>query len=313
MTTLTPRLFVSPTDLPTLLTLVQHSATAETLFDVPRYSDLASWLAPVGVVANTSREDEGYRHQRIQQATTLWETAAGEAVACSMIPFTTSLSFAILPRWRDSALVQAILTWSLALLREQCRVPFLMTRCHEDDVDLQAALTLEGFKPEPYQDVYLTRPLDPVPAAPALPAGFRLKAGVTVAEHASYQGLHEAIYGHGMGMDEHFSSTYKPELDLVAIAPDGTWAAVCFCAMDQVADVDHIEWIGDVGLLGVHPAFRCLGLGRALLLSAMQRAREQGAARIVLETENVHSPAMQLYQSVGFQPVFPWRWWQHEL
>ena len=57
-----------------------------------------------------------------------------------------------------------------------------------------------------------------------------------------------------MGMDEHFSSTYQPELDLIAIAPDGTWAAVCFCTMDQVADADHIEQVGDVGLLGVHPA-----------------------------------------------------------
>ncbi|MGO8951088.1 MAG: GNAT family N-acetyltransferase [Ktedonobacterales bacterium] len=313
MTTLTPRPFVSPTDLPAILTLVQQSATAETLFDVPRYSDLASWLAPVGVVANASREDEGYRHQMIQQATTLWETESGEAVAYAVIPFTTSLNFAILPQWRSTELMQSILTWGLARLREQCRAPFLMTRCHEDDVDLQAALTQKGFEPEPYQDVYLARPLDTVPAAPALPKGFRLQAGVTVAEYAAYQGLHQAIYGHGMGMDEHFSSTYQPELDLIAIAPDDTWAAVCFCTMDQVADADHIERVGDVGLLGVHPGFRRLGLGRALLLTAMQRAHEQGAAYVVLETENVALPAMRLYRSVAFQPGSPWRWWKHDV
>jgi mycothiol synthase len=231
-------------------------------------------------------------------------------VAYAVIPFTTSLSFAILPQWRNSQLLQVILAWGLALLREQCRVPFLMTRCHEDDGDLQAALTQEGFTPEPYHDVYLTRLVDTVPAAPALPAGFRLEAGVTVAEHASYQGLHEAIYGHGMAMDEHFSSTYQPELDLVAIAPDGTWAAVCFATMDQVADADHIERVGDVGLLGVHPAFRRLRLGRALLLRAMQRTQEQGAVHLVLETENIASPAMHLYRSLGFQPGSPWRWWK---
>ena len=311
MTTVTARPFVSLTDLPTLLTLLRQSATSETLFDIPRYSDLASWLAPAQMAARTSREDEGYRHQMIQKATMVWETEAGEAVAYAVIPFTTSLSFAILPQWRSTQLMRAILAWGLALLREQCRVPFLMTRCHEEDADLQAALTQEGFTPEPYQDVYLTRLLDTVPAAPALPGGFRLKAGVTVAEHAAYQGLHEAIYGHGMGMDEHFSSTYQPELDLIAIAPDDTWAAVCFCTMDQVADADHIARVGDVGLLGVHPGFRRLELGRALLLTAMQRAQEQGAARMVLETENLDSPAMQLYRSVGFQPGSPWRWWQH--
>jgi GNAT superfamily N-acetyltransferase len=188
-----------------------------------------------------------------------------------------------------------------------------MVRCHEQDVDLQAALTLEGFRPEPFQDVYLTCSLDTVPAAPALPAGFRLQAGITVAEHAAYQGLHQAIYGHGMGMDEHFSSAYDPELDLIAIAPDGTWAAVCFCTMDQVADANHFERVGDAGLLGVHPGFRRLGLARALLLTAMQRARKQGAARMVLETEMVDSPAMRLYRTVGFQPGSPWRWWQHDV
>ncbi len=311
MTTLTPRPFVSPTDLPTILTLIRQSATAETLFDVPRYSDLASWLASVGVVANTSRENEAYRHQMIQRATTLWETDTGEAVAYAVIPFTTSLSFAILPQWRSTELVQSILTWGLALLRGQCRAPFLMTRCHEEDVSLQAALSQEGFEPEPYLDMYLTRPLDTVLDAPALPKGFRLQAGVTIGEHAAYQGLHEAIYGHGMGMDEHFSSTYQPELDLIAIASDDTWAAVCFCTMDKVADADHIERVGDVGLLGVHPGFRRLGLGRALLLTAMQRTQEQGAARMSLETEHADSPAMRLYRSVGFQPESPWRWWRH--
>ena len=311
MTTVTSRPFVSPTDLPTLLTLLRQSATAETLFDIPRYSDLTSWLAPVGVVANASREDEGYRHQMIQRGTTLWETEAGEVVAYAVIPFTTSLRFGILPQWRSTELMQAILTWGLALLREQCRVPFLMTRCHEGDADLQAALTQEGFAPESYQDVYLTRPLDTVPAASALPAGFRLQAGISVAEHAAYQGLHEAIYGHGMGTDEHVSSTYQPELDLIAIAPDDTWAAVCFATMDQVAGAQRVDQVGDVGLLGVHPGFRRQGLGRALLLRAMQRAYEQGAAHMVLERENVDSPAMQLYRSVGFHPGSPWRWWQH--
>ena len=146
MTTVTLRPFVSSTDLPTILTLVRQSATAETLFDVPRYSDLASWLAPVGIVASTSREDEDYRHQMIQQATTLWETEAGEAVAYAVIPFTTSLRFGILPQWRSTQLARAILAWGLALLREQCRASFLMVRCHEQDVDLQTALTLEGFR-----------------------------------------------------------------------------------------------------------------------------------------------------------------------
>ncbi len=313
MTTFTLRPFASPADLPTILTLMRQSATAETLFDVPRYSDLESWLAPAGVVAKTSREDENFRHRMIQQGTTLWETEGGEAAAYAVIPFTTSLRFGILPRYRSTALQRAILAWGLALLRERSRAPFLMVRCHEQDFELQTALTQEGFAPEPYQDVYLTRPLDKILASPALPAGFRLQGGVTVEEHAAYQGLHGAVFGHGIGMDEHFSSSYRPELDLIAVAPDGRFAAVCFCvALDQVADADHLEQVGDVGLLAVHPEFRRLGLGRTLLLTAMERVREQGASHMVLEAENEDSPAMKLYRSEGFQPGPPWRWWHHD-
>jgi ribosomal protein S18 acetylase RimI-like enzyme len=116
-----------------------------------------------------------------------------------------------------------------------------------------------------------------------------------------------------MGMDEHFSGAYQPELDLIAIAPDDTWAAVCFGSIDEVADAIRIGRVGDVGLLGVHPAFRRQGLARALLLQMMQRVRKQGATRMVTETENDASPAMNLYRSLGFQPGSPWRWWHHDL
>jgi mycothiol synthase len=312
MTTFTSRPFVSSTDLPTVLTLMRQCATAETLFDVPRYSDLESWLAPAGVVAKASREDENYRHQMIQEGATLWETEAREVAAYAVIPFTTSLRFGILPQYHDTALQRAILSWGLTLLSERSRAAFLMVRCHEQDVELKTALTEEGFVPQPYQDVYLTRPLKSFPVAPDLPAGFRLQAGVSVDEHAAYQGLHEAIFGQGMGMDEHYSSHYQPELDLLAVAPDGTFAAVCFCSMDQVADSDHVERIGDVGLLAVHPAYRRLGLGRALLLTAMRRVHERGAWHMVVETENEDSPAMKLYRAEGFQPRSPWRWWHHD-
>jgi mycothiol synthase len=306
--TITSRPFHQPADLQTVLTLARQSVTAETLFDIPRYSELASWLAPVDAGAAASHE--GQRHLLTQQTTMLWETDAGEAVAYAVIPGTTSLGFGILPHWRTDAVLRDILTWGFTRLRDEGRFPFLMTRCHEDDHALQFALSQEGFQAQPYQDVYLTCPLDLPISAPALPDGFSLKEGVTISEHGAYQGLHRVIFANGMGMDEHLSSTYQPELDLIAIAPDGTWAAFCFCTMDQVADTQAIERLGDVGVLGVHPAFRRQGLGRALLLHVMQRAQQQGAQRMALETENGSSPAMQLYRSVGFQPGSPWRWWR---
>jgi mycothiol synthase len=305
---ITPRIFGQPSDRQAVLAIARQSATPETIFDIPRYSDLAACLAPVTSANATSRDEQ--RRQIIQRSTSLWETDAGAAVAYALIPGTTSLSFGILPQWRTIALERAILAWGFGHLRNEGRFPFLMVRCHESDQARQSALTQEGFHPQPYQDVYLTRTLDDALPTPALPAGFQVRAGVTVAEHAAYQGLHQAVFGNEMNMDEHLLSTYQPELDLIAIAPDGTWAAFCYCTLEQIADAQHIERVGSVGVLGVHPAFRRRGLGRALLLTAMQRARQQGGTRIVLETENDPTPAMTLYRSLGFQPGSPWRWWR---
>jgi ribosomal protein S18 acetylase RimI-like enzyme len=102
------------------------------------------------------------------------------------------------------------------------------------------------------------------------------------------------------------------ELDLLAVAPDDTWVAVCFSTVDEVADADHVERISDVGLLGVHPAFRRRGLARALLARVMPRAHEKRAACMVTETENAASPALELYRSLGFQAGSSWRWWHHD-
>jgi len=272
---------------------------------------LLAWLAPVGTVAQARREDEAYRRHITQQATQIWETDTGEAVAFALIPSTTSLGWCILPKFRTTAHMRAILAWGYGHLRDEGRYPFLMVRCHEADQDLRTAVDQEGFAPDPYQDVYLHCFLTSALVTPALPAGFRLQAGVTVAEHAHYQQLHQAIFdGANMGMDEHFSSAYQPDLGLIAIAADGTWAGFCFCTLDQVADALDIEQVGDIGVLGVHPAFRRQGLGRALLRLSMQRAQQRGMPRLVLETENELSPAMQLYRSVGFHPGSPWRWWR---
>lgn len=42
------------------------------------------------------------------------------------------------------------------------------------------------------------------------------------------------------------------------------------------------------------------GLGRELVEAALERAREHGCARIVLDANEANAPALALYRSVGF-------------
>lgn len=73
--------------------------------------------------------------------------------------------------------------------------------------------------------------------------------------------------------------------------------------------------IGTVGLLPIRegvcelrkmylrPAWRGHGLGRRLLVHALQQARELGFLRMELETASVLTDAIRLYESFGFVPI----------
>jgi ribosomal protein S18 acetylase RimI-like enzyme len=100
---------------------------------------------------------------------------------------------------------------------------------------------------------------------------------------------------------------YKPELNLIAVAPDGTFAAFC---------VGYINWEenartgcndGWVKLLGTRRGFRKLGLGRSLLLACMRQLEPAGIDQVKLgvDAQSLTS-ATRLYQSIGFQSVNTW-------
>jgi ribosomal protein S18 acetylase RimI-like enzyme len=95
-------------------------------------------------------------------------------------------------------------------------------------------------------------------------------------------------------------SAYIPDLDLVAVAPDGRLAAFCVCWLDKNPGG---ETRGQVEPLGVHADFRKLGLGRALLTEGLRRLQLGGASQLYVETDNYRNAAFALYESVGFRVV----------
>ena len=66
----------------------------------------------------------------------------------------------------------------------------------------------------------------------------------------------------------------------------------------------HCVWLSaaDCTLedLYVEPGARGSGFGRALVEAALERARERGCGRVVLDTRNTNTTAVALYESVGF-------------
>ncbi|MBW4592788.1 MAG: GNAT family N-acetyltransferase [Brasilonema angustatum HA4187-MV1] len=101
--------------------------------------------------------------------------------------------------------------------------------------------------------------------------------------------------------------TYRPDLDLVAIAPDGTFAACCKCIINPESNIrtGHNEgWIDE---LGTRRGFRRIGLGRAMLLCGMRHLQAAGMdmAKLSVDFYNPNG-ALQLYESVGFYKLYTW-------
>jgi mycothiol synthase len=66
---------------------------------------------------------------------------------------------------------------------------------------------------------------------------------------------------------------------------------------------------GDVGLIGVLPAWRRRGLGRELLRWGVTTLRAGGAGPIELSVEAANERATALYRSHGFEPSIEWPHW----
>jgi ribosomal protein S18 acetylase RimI-like enzyme len=90
---------------------------------------------------------------------------------------------------------------------------------------------------------------------------------------------------------------YRPDLDLVAVSPDGEFAAYCICWYDPATHIGEFEPVG------TRAAYRRRGLGKALMFEGQRRLRALGARTAIVYTNGDNIPAIPLYQSAGFRIV----------
>jgi [ribosomal protein S18]-alanine N-acetyltransferase len=55
--------------------------------------------------------------------------------------------------------------------------------------------------------------------------------------------------------------------------------------------------------VAIHPDWRRRGIGRGLVETVLDEAREEGAARVTLEVRRYNNPAIALYERLGFRRV----------
>ena len=94
---------------------------------------------------------------------------------------------------------------------------------------------------------------------------------------------------------------YLPELDLVAVAPDGRLAGFCICGIPAEENAVTGRSEGYTDPIGVHPDFQKQGLARALMLTGLHLLRERGLAYAMLGTSSENVAMQAAARSAGFQ------------
>lgn len=136
---------------------------------------------------------------------------------------------------------------------------------------------------------------------PAPPPGFRFRTagevGPAAAVRAHQDAWYPSTFTESAFDDVRQTWPYREDLHILLEAPDGTLVASAIMWLDERNRTAEFEPVG------THRDHRRQGLGRALLLHGMQKARAAGATRMTVACLGApaHPAARGLYLGVGFR------------
>ncbi|MFW9915162.1 MAG: GNAT family N-acetyltransferase [Candidatus Thorarchaeota archaeon] len=158
-----------------------------------------------------------------------------------------------------------------------------------------------------------SRPVDLPISTVSIPKDFIIR---NIRGKEDYRQLTEAIkvvFGHDLCTEEFYenviakASFYVQNLDIVAVAPNGTFAAFCTIRLDPVSKIASLE------PLGVHPNYRRRGLARAIIFEALKRTQRYKPAAFIISGAANTPEANQFYDSIGYFEKIEEYYWRKEI
>jgi mycothiol synthase len=238
----------------------------------------------------------------------LWILGADEAID-------TRLTLLVHPEARSGTLEVQIFDWATERLRECGKPARLQIQVREDHAERLALVHELGFTVDRYSYV-MTRDLTAPIAELRLPEGFTIRE--VAGHHEAEQWVemfnlsfidHPNHHPWEAELVEHYldEPIYRADLNLVAVAPDGTFAGFCWMLINPADNARSGRNSGEIAVLGTRRGFRGIGLGRALLLEGLSRLHNAGmdSARLGVVANNP-TGAVRLYESAGFSKQWSW-------
>lgn len=237
----------------------------------------------------------------VEEVTILWETSAGQMAAVLNPEGMGEAHLQVHPDLVTAGLVEemiAVAEGSLARTREDGGRKLSIWIHQHDGLQQEVAARLgyaRGDRPEYHRRRSLEGPTPEVRAA-----GYEIRPlggldELPARSWASWRAFHpnepeEAYQGWEWYHNIQRHPLYRRDLDIVAVAPDGTIAAFTTLWYDDVTRDGYFEPVG------VMPEHQRRGLGKAVMAEAMRRIKTMGATLVTVG--GYSEAANALYSSV---------------
>ena len=282
-----------PSDLQAMLDLVKKRP-GDRATDFPGILDLQELLAL----------------PEIQASSQLWFDPVGQLACFALLDrdqTSVSVIFEVLAGFEGNEFEEIVFSWTNDLLRSTFpkeKGVFLLETRTADPYRI-AWLERSGFERQPGGAVHMERALDDPILDPQLPAGFRIRPIHGEAEAEDWVRLHRAAHG-----TENMTTQYKlammqtphslPDMDLVAIAPDGRLAAYCVSFIDVEQNALTGQKRGHTDPVATHPDFQRRGLSKALMCNGLALLKQRGMEIACLGTGSENIAMIRTAESVAF-------------
>jgi ribosomal protein S18 acetylase RimI-like enzyme len=274
-------------------------------------------LALLGETANVVDFEEQIQLPGVRATLRLWQ-AAGALAAFAYVDEYNNLWFAVDERLpHPDPVEEQIVAHAVERIRERNARngthDTLDYSCRSDATRQMRLMERHGFQPQPLRTLRYGRDLrQPIPDIP-LPAGYALRPARGEAEIDALVALHRAAFGTDqMTVDWRraimHAPQYVPELDLLAVAPDGQLAAFCVCGFD-----DPKHQAGYTDPIGTHVRHQGKGLGKAMLSAGLRALQAAGAESAGLGTSSENIRMQKLAEALGFTLVSEKLWFSKEI
>lgn len=213
------------------------------------------------------------------------------------------------PELHQTLLAEAVFTWAedhiASLVRAEGQDMISTSYVADLDDDLIARLQAHGFLRTHSDTVFMLQQLNGSLPRPLLPAGYQVRgcqgeAEVVVRALPQYHAFtNTAPFDRYVERFRRFmqSPVYDPELDVVAVAPDGQIGSFCIVWPDPDIKTGLFEPVG------THPDFQRRGLGKAVMIEALHRLQARGMERAIVSTTAENTAGIKLYESAGFRII----------